>query len=161
MTLKSIKYLRTRYCKFLNLYSFLLICKGGLIKYRSGKLFKFHKQWVVFQLHSFGQFCKINLPYNSVREIKKPYEMVVGGWVGGHSIITFVLRRERVPSKCKRMRTGGEELCPCERLHTFFLLLFLYLVCKLFAIITELSVSFIEVSVLLSLVGFFMTKLDF
>ena len=52
ITSKSCKYLRTRFCKVLNLYSSLPNCKGGLMKCRSGKLFKFHKQWVVALIYT-------------------------------------------------------------------------------------------------------------
>ena len=54
--------------------------------------------------------------------------------MGGHSIITFIIRRERGTSKCKRMRTGEEGVLS---IRTFTHVLLLYLVLKLFAIITD------------------------
>ena len=54
--------------------------------------------------------------------------------MGEHSIITFIIKRERGPSKCKRIRTGGEGVLS---MRTFTHVLLLYLVDKLFEIITD------------------------
>ena len=147
--------------KFLNLSFALVIIRFGLFWYLliAGELvicniylFKFFvtQRWDILDISQLSEHLFSSL-------ILTLFKLPSDVYSRRYSIITFILRTEVDPSKCKRMRTGGRGGHVNANV-SIYIYIYIYIhththtcIHKLHAIITTFFVSFIKTPVLLNI----------